>query len=643
MKVIKRDGRAVDFDRNKIEIAIEKANKEVREKDRATKAEIKEIINYISELDRKRILVEDIQDIIEEQLMDLKHFELAKKYMIYRYTRALVRKSNSTDQSILGLIKNQNKDLYGNSKNSNTVVASIQRDLIAGEVSKDLTKRILLPEKIAKAHEEGLLYFHDSDYFLQPIFNSCIINLGDMLDNETTMNGILIETPKSFQVACTVATQIIANVASAQYGGQTVYISHLGKYLRKSYEKIKNELKEYKNELPKNTIEKMIAQRLQTELSSGVQTIQYQINTLMTTNGKPPYVTLFLYLEENDEYEKENSMIIEEILKQRIEGIKNENKETITIQFPRLVYVLDENNNLNGGKYDYLTKLALKCAKQRRYPEFISAKIMRKNYNGNVFPPVGYKGFLSPWKEKSGGYKFEGRFNQGTVTINLPQIALKVEGEEKEFWKELDERLKICYEALMCKHYALLGTTTDVSPIHYIYGAISRLSSGEKIDDLLKNGYSTICLGYVGIYETVKLLMGDNYNYIEGKEIALNIMKRLKATVDGWKKETGLGFVLYATSGANVCKKFANIDLENYGKIKDITDKEYYNSSYHFPEDDDYSDFSQKIRQEAEFQNLSLGGAITKLDISNVDEAELDNIIKLIYDNVQYVEFKGSN
>ena len=435
MKVIKRDGRAVDYNRDKIKIAIEKANNEVKPKERATKEEISEITKYIEELDKKRILVEDIQDIIEQQLMDRKRFDLAKKYMIYRYTRALVRKQNTTDESILGLIRNQNKELAEENSNKNSVLASTQRDYIAGEVSKDLTKRILLPEKITKAHEEGILHFHDMDYFLQPIFNCCLINIGDMLDNGTVMNGKLIESPKSFQVACTVMTQIIAAVASNQYGGQSVDISHLGKYVRRSYEKFKKEIEtEFGNELSKDMIEKLAHQRLRKEVSSGVQTIQYQINTLMTTNGQSPFVTLFLNLKKDDPYIKENAMVIEEIIKQRYEGIKNEKGVYITPAFPKLIYVLDEHNCLKGGEYDYLTKLAVKCSSKRLYPDYISAKKMRENYEGNVFSPMGCRSFLSPWKDENGNYKFEGRFNQGVVSINLPQIAIIADGDEEKFY-----------------------------------------------------------------------------------------------------------------------------------------------------------------------------------------------------------------
>ena len=645
MKVIKRDGRAVDFDRNKIEIAIEKANKEVREKERATKDEIKAIIKYVMELDRKRILVEDIQDIIEEQLMDMKHFELAKKYMIYRYTRALVRKANSTDQSILGLIKNQNKNLFDGNANQVSVVASMQRDLIAGEVSRDLTKRILLPEKISTANEDGVLYFHDDDYFLQPIFNCCLIDIQDMLDNGTIVNGKMIESPKSFQVACTVMTQIIANVASSQYGGQSVNVARLGKYLRKSKEKFLNELSEEFGKLVKpDVIEKLVEKRIEKELTSGVQTIQYQINTLMTTKGQPPFVTLFLHLSDDDEYKKENAMIIEEILKQRIFGIKNEDGEYVTATFPKLIYVLDENNNLSGGEYDYLTKLAVECALKCQYPDFISAKVMKKNYQGNVFSPMGCRSLLTPWKDKDGNYKFEGRFNQGVVTINLPQVALACDEDEKKFWQELDERLKLCFDALMCRHYALLGTTSDVSPIHWRYGAVSRLKAGEKIDDLLKNGYSTLSLGYIGLYETTKIMTNCSQIEPEGHEFAIKLMKKLKETVDSWKKETGIGFVLYGTPSEKLGDRFTKLDKEQFGNVAGINDKPFYTNSFHFPCDESL-DLLQKLKLEAEFQNLSNGGAISYADVTKIsnDSAKMEELMKFLYDNILYVELKNES
>ena len=641
MKIIKRDGRAVDYDKEKIVVAIQKANQEVRTKERASKEEIKEIIKYIEELNKKRMLVEDIQDIIEQQLMDRKRFELAKKYIVYRYTRALVRKQNTTDESILGLIKNQNKELAEENSNKNIVLASTQRDYIAGEVSKDLTKRMLLPEKISKAHEEGILHFHDADYFLQPIFNCCLINIGDMLENGTVMNGKLIESPKSFQVACTVTTQIIAAVASNQYGGQSVDIKHLGKYLRKSYYKFKNELEEkYKGKLSNEIMEDIIKQRLQSELSAGVQTIQYQINTLMTTNGQSPFVTLFLNLDEDNEYIEENAMIIEEILKQRYQGIKNEKGVYVTPAFPKLIYVLYDHNCLKGGKYDYLTKLAVKCSAKRLYPDYISAKKMRENYEGNVFSPMGCRSFLSPWKDENGNYKFEGRFNQGVVSINLPQIGIIADGDEDKFSKLLDERLEICFEALMCRHYALLGTTSDTSPIHWKYGAIARLQSGEKIDKLLVGGYSTLSLGYIGLYEVTKLMKGVSHTDKEGHEFALKVMKTLREATDRWKKETNIGFALYGTPAESLCYKFAKIDKERFGTIKDITDKGYYTNSYHVDVREKIDAFD-KLSFESEFQKISTGGCISYIEIPNMQHNldALETAVKFIYDNIQYAEF----
>ncbi len=641
MKVIKRDGRAVEFNSEKIKIAIEKANKEVRPSLRATEEEINNIIKYVEEMDKKRILVEDIQDIIEEKLMEINKYDLAKKYIVYRYTRALVRKQNTTDESILGLIKNQNKELLEENSNKNAVLASTQRDYIAGEVSKDLTKRILLPEKITKAHEEGVLHFHDMDYFLQPIFNCCLINIGDMLDNGTVMNGKLIEPPKSFQVACTITTQIIAAVASNQYGGQSVDIRHLGKYVRKSYDKFKKELEEeFSDKLSADMIEEIAQQRLKKEISAGVQTIQYQINTLMTTNGQSPFVTLFLNLDKDDEYIEENAMIIEEVLKQRYKGIKNEKGVYVTPAFPKLIYVLDEHNCLKGGKYDYLTKLAVKCSSKRLYPDYISAKKMRENYEGNVFSPMGCRSFLSPWKDENGNYKFEGRFNQGVVSINLPQIGIVAGGDEDKFWNLLDERLDLCFEALMCRHYALLGTLTNTSPIHWRYGAIARMKSGEKIDELLKGGYSTISLGYIGIYELTKLMKGVSHTTKEGHDFAIKVMKYLKDTTKRWKEETGLGFALYGTPAESLCYRFARIDKEKFGDIKDVTDKGYYTNSYHVDVREEIDAF-EKLQFESEFQTVSPGGAISYVEIPNMRHnlEALEELVKFIYDNIQYAEF----
>ena len=641
MKVIKRDGRAVDYDRSKIKVAIEKANKEVKASERATKEDIKGIIDYIEELNKKRMLVEDIQDIIEEKLMELDKYELAKKYIVYRYTRALVRKQNTTDETILGIIRNDNKELAEENSNKNTMLASTQRDYIAGEVSRDLTRRLLLPEKITKADADGVLHFHDADYFVQPIFNCCLINIADMLDNGTVMNGKMIESPKSFQVACTVTTQIIAAVASNQYGGQSVDLIHLGKYLRKSYDKFKDQIeKKYKGKLPDEVIEDLVQDRVKAELKSGVQTIQYQINTLMTTNGQSPFVTLFLHLEKDDPYIKENAMIIEEVIRQRYEGIKNEAGVYVTPAFPKLVYVLDEFNNLTGGEYDYLTKLAVKCSAKRMYPDYISAKKMRENYEGNVFSPMGCRSFLSPWKDENGNYKFEGRFNQGVVSINLPQIAIIADRDEDKFWKLLDERLELCFEALMCRHYALLGTYSDISPIHWQHGAIARLAKGEKIDKLLYGGYSTISLGYIGIYEMTKVMKGVSHTEPEGHDFAVRVMAHLRETVNRWKKETNIGFALYGTPAESLCYKFARIDKEKFGIIKDVTDKGYYTNSYHVDVREKIDAF-KKLSFESEFQKISSGGAISYIEVPNMEKNldALESVVKFIYDNIQYAEF----
>ena len=641
MIVIKRDGQEVNYNRSKIIVAIGKANEEVPEEERISDQEIEEIVSYVETRKRKRILVEDIQDIIEQKLMALGKFDLAKRYIVYRYTRELVRRANTTDDSILSLIKNSNKEVMEENSNKNATAASTQRDLIAGEVSKDLTKRLLLPEKIAKAHEEGILHFHDADYFVQPIFNCCLINIQDMLDNGTVMNGKLIESPKSFQVACTVMTQIISAVASSQYGGQSVDLKHLGKYLRKSHDKYEKAYRaHFGDEFDDDTIEKLVQDRLKDELKSGVQTIQYQINTLMTTNGQSPFVTLFLNLDENNEYIEENAMIVEEILRQRLEGIKNEKGVYVTPAFPKLIYVLDENNCLKGGKYDYITKLAVKCSAKRMYPDYISAKKMRENYEGNVFSCMGCRSFLSPWKDENGNYKFEGRFNQGVVSINLPQIGILAKGNEEVFWKLMDERLQLCFEALMCRHNALKGTLSDVSPIHWQYGAIARLNKGEKIDPLLSGGYSTMSRGYIGLYEVTKLMKGVSHTDPVGEEFALRVMNHMKEAADRWRDETNIGFSLYGTPAESLCYRFARIDLEKFGEIKDITDKGYYTNSYHVDVREKIDAFS-KFSFESQFQKISSGGSISYVEIPNMRHnlEALEEVVKFIYDNIQYAEF----
>ena len=641
MKVIKRDGTTVDFDGSKIVIAIQKANAAVEPEYRIEEEKIQKIAKHVQERNRMRLLVEDIQDMVEHSLMDEGKFELAKAYIIYRYQRALVRKANTTDESILSLIRNSNKDVMEENSNKNATMAATQRDLIAGEVSKDLTKRIMLPEKISKAHEEGVLHFHDADYFIQPIFNCCLINIGDMLDNGTVMNGKLIESPRSFQVACTVMTQIIASVASSQYGGQSVDICHLGKYLRRSYDKFKKSILEAsEGNIDADTLERLTNERLRYELKGGVQTIQYQINTLMTTNGQSPFVTLFLNLREDDPYLKENAMIVEEILRQRLQGIKNDKGVYVTPAFPKLVYVLDELNCLKGGKYDYITRLAVKCSAKRMYPDYISAKKMRENYEGNVFSPMGCRSFLSPWKDENGNYKFEGRFNQGVVSLNLPQIGIIAKGDEQKFWQLLDERLELCYEALMCRHNALKGVRSDVSPVHWQYGAIARLQKGETIDKFLENGYSTISLGYIGLYEVTKLMKGVSHTTPEGEEFALRVMNRLRGACEKWKAKTGLGFGLYGTPAESLCYRFARVDKARFGTIEDVTDKGYYTNSYHVDVREKIDAFS-KFKFESQFQKISSGGAISYVEIPNMrhNTEALEEVVKFIYDNIQYAEF----
>lgn len=553
----------------------------------------------------------------------------------------IVQKINTTDKAILSIIRNENKELKEENSNKNTMLASTQRDYIAGEVSRDLTQRVLLPKKIVDAHREGIFHFHDMDYFIQPIHNCCLVNIKDIFENGTVMNGKLIEEPKSFRVACIVMTQIIAVIGSNQYGGQSLDISHLGKYLRKSHDKLKEKYKiAFGDALSDKEIEKIVRIGVDEELRSGVQTIQYQINTLMTTNGQTPFVTLFLNLKKDDPYIEENAMIIEEILNQRIQGVKNEVGVYVTPAFPKLVYVLDEHNCLKGGKYDYLTKLAVKCSAKRMYPDYISAKKMRENYEGNVFSPMGCRSFLAPWKDENGNYKFEGRFNQGVVSINLPQIGIIANGDEDKFWKLFDERLELCYEALMCRHHSLEGTLSDISPLHWQYGAIARLKKGEKIDKLLHGGYSSISLGYIGLYELTKLMKGVSHTTPVGKKFALRVMHHLKDTVSEWKQKTGIGFALYGTPAESLCYRFAKIDKEKFGDIKDVTDKGYYTNSYHVDVREKIDAFS-KLKFESEFQPISSGGAISYVEVPNMQHnlKALEEVVKFIYDNIQYAEF----
>ncbi len=640
MMVIKRDGRIVEYDRNKVIEAIQKANTEVDGIEKIDDYHIDRILKVVELNCNRELYVEEIQDIIESKMMEYGYYELAKRYITYRYKRALVRQSNTTDESILTLIRNENKDLAEENSNKNTKIASTQRDYIAGEVSRDISKRLLLPEKIVKAHEDGILHFHDMDYFIQPIFNCCLINIGDMLDNGTVINGKMIESPHSFRTACTIMTQIIACIASNQYGGQSVDVKHLGKYLRKSREKIIRKVCDVHQNYDWKTKQSLVDALVKDELQAGVQTIQYQINTLMTTNGQSPFVTLFLNLDEKDEYAEENAMIIEEILNQRLLGIKNEKGVYITPAFPKLVYVLHEHNNLSGGKYDYLTKLAVKCSAKRMYPDYISAKKMKENYQGNVFSPMGCRSFLAPWVDENDEYKFEGRFNQGVVSINLPQIGLISGNDRQKFWKLLDERLELCYEALMCRHEALKQVTTDVSPLHWQHGAIARLPKNTSIEPLLYGGYSSISLGYIGLYEVTKLVTGHSHTEDEGKDFALQLMTRLKVACDTWKKKTNIGFALYGTPAESLCYRFAEIDRAKFGDIPDITDKGYYTNSYHVDVREELSAFD-KFRFESQFQSISTGGCISYIEIPNVGKnlKALEELVKFIYDNIQYAEF----
>ena len=640
MKIQKRDGRVVPYEEEKIREAIHKANNEVEERYRASEGLIEEILEDVQQEGRQTQTVEHIQDMIEEHLVEHNKYTLAKKYIVYRYQRSLLRKSNTTDESILKLIRNENKELAEENSNKNTRLASTQRDYIAGEVSRDVTRRLLLPEHIAMAHDNGVLHFHDADYFIQPIFNCCLINIKDMLDNGTSINGKMIESPKSFQVACTVTTQIIAAVASNQYGGQSVNIKHLGKYLRKSREKFAKQLEdEFGDTLDQAAKDKIVQMRLHDELKSGVQTIQYQINTLMTTNGQSPFVTLFLHIDENDEYVEETVQIIMEILRQRIEGTKNEKGVYVTPAFPKLVYVLDENNCLKGGKYDYVTKLAAQCSAKRMYPDYISAKKMRENYEGNVFSCMGCRSFLSPWKDENGNYKFYGRFNQGVVTINLPDVALSSGGDFKKFWEIFDERLDLCYRALMLRHKRLEGTLSDAAPILWQYGALARLKKGETIDKLLYGGYSTISLGYAGLYECVKYMTGKSHTDPEATPFALEVMQHMNDACNKWKQETNIAFSIYGSPIESTTYKFAKCLQKRFGIIEGITDKNYITNSYHVHVTEPIDAFS-KLKFESQFQALSTGGAISYVEVPDMQDniPAVIQVMRFIYDNIMYAE-----
>ena len=640
--VIKKDGKREEFETSKIIVAISNANRETE--DKVSTEDMYSIIDTVSKFNSDVITTDEINNIIEEELIKYNKLDLVKKYIIFN--EYFIIKINTTDNSILSLINCKNIDTMEENSNKKATLISTQRDLIAGECSKDITDRLLLPEKIVKAHRDGILHFHDKDYFLQPMFNCCLVNLGDMLDNGTVINGKLIESPKSFQVACIVTTQIIASISGGQYGGQSIDIKHLAKYLRVTYDKHYKKRydkyieKGYSKEAASLKAHEDAIDRRNEELKSGIQTIQYQLNTLMTTNGQTPFVTIFMHMKENFEYEEELALLIEEILRQRIEGIKNEKGVPVTPAFPKLVYVLDECNNLSGGKYDYLTKLCVKCSAKRMYPDYISAKKMRENYEGNVFSPMGCRSFLSCYKDENNEYKFEGRFNQGVVSINLPQIGILANKDLDAFWKLLDERLELCFEALMCRHNSLKGVISDVSPIHYQYGGIARLNKGERIDKLLENGYSTISLGYIGLYELTYLMTGKTHTSKQGEEFSLEVMNYLRKKVDEWKEKTHLGFGLYGTPAESLCYRFARIDKEKFGSIENVTDKGYYTNSYHVDVREKIDAF-KKLKFESKYQVISSGGAISYIEIPNMNKnlKALEEVVKYIYDNILYAEF----
>lgn len=643
-KVIKRDGKSVPYDANKIKTAIHKANKEVQSAERVNDLDIDYIVASLEALNQSTLAIEGIQDFIEAQLMRMGKYALAKTYMIYRYNRALLRKANSTDESILALVQAKNKAVGEENANKNPRILATQRDLIAGEVSKDIAERILLPEHLVRAHQNGEIHFHDMDYYIQDMFNCCLVNIKDMFENGTVMNDKLITEPKSFVVACTVMTQIIAANCGGQYGGQSVNIKHLGKYLKVTEEKERKKLmEEFGGRMSHDLLNDLVQKKVEEELKTGVQTIQYQLNTFMTTNGQSPFVTLFLELAQDDPYIEYTARIIKEVFRQRMEGIPNEQGVWVTPAFPKLVYVLDEWNNLSGGKYDDVTKLAAQCSAKRMYPDYISAKKMREHFEGNVFAPMGCRSFLAPRKDEQGNYQFEGRFNQGVVSINLPQIAIlasKSSDPESAFFEILQERLKLCYEALMIRHKRLKGVKSDVSPLHRQHGGIARLKKGETIDKLLEGGYSSISLGYIGIYEVTKLIKGVSQTDPVGKAFALKVMHALRQATDTRKEETGIGFALYGTPAESLCYRFAKIDKSRFGEIKDITDKGYYTNSYHIDVREPIDAFS-KLTIESEFQKISSGGAISYIEVPNMQQnvEALETLITFIYENIQYAEF----
>ena len=645
MKIIKRDGTIVEYNPEKIKNAIKKANNDVGRKEKATKEEIEEIIKYIEELNKRRILVEDIQDIIEQKLMEIGRYELAKQYITYRYTRELVRKANTTDQSIKELIDGESEYWNTENSNKNAKIVTTQRDYLAGITSTDITRRFLLPEDIVKAHDEGIIHFHDADYFAQNALHNCdLINLEDMLQNGTIVNGVMIEKPHKFLTAMTIATQIITAVTSSQYGGATVTMTHLAPFVRDSY---KYYLEKYKTRgFSNQTAEKYAKEDLAKEVKDGVQTFQYQINSMTTTNGQSPFLSVCFYLGETKEYKEELAMIIEEFLRQRIQGMKNEKGVYITPAFPKLLYVLEEDNIKRTGKYWYLTELAARCTAKRMVPDYISEKKMLefkidKEGNGNCFPCMGCRSFLTPYIDpKTNKPKYYGRFNQGVVTINLVDVALSSDKNEEAFWKLFDQRLELCHRALRLRHERLSKATSDVAPILWQHGALARLPKGASIHELLHGGYSTISLGYAGLYECVKFMTDHSHtdNGI-GKEFAIKVMEKLNEKCKEWKDKEDIDYSVYGTPIESTTYKFAKCLKNRFGVVEGITDRNYITNSYHVPVFEDIDAFS-KLKLESEFQRLSPGGAISYIETPNLQnniEAVLQ-VVEFIYNNIMYAE-----
>ena len=637
LSIIKRDGSKAEFDKLKIENAILKAMKYgsgVLEEDIAK--DIAEEIEKIYLKGSPSPTVSKVEELVYKELIDHKQELTAKAYEGYRAVQSFKREVNTTDDSILGLLDKSNEDVLNENSNKNGQLASTQRDLMAGEVSKDIARRKLIPAHIVQAHDEGVLHYHDMDYAIQPIHNCMLINLEDMLNNGTVINNKLVESPKSFATACTVTTQIIAQIASGQYGGNSITIKHIAPFLRVSYNKY---FDKYKEKYSLEMAHELAEDRMLEELKSGIQTIRYQLSTLHTSNGQSPFSTIYLEIEEGGEFEREEALICEEMIVQRLEGMKNYKGQEIGEEFPKLVYLLDEHNCLEGGKYDYITKLAAKCNTKRLVPDYQSAKIMRKNYDGETFPPMGCRSHLSNWKDENGNYKWYGRFNQGVVSLNLVQVALTANKDMDKFWEVLDERLSLCREALMVRHNLLLGTSSDISPIHWQHGGIARLEKGEKIDSLLKDGYSTLSLGYVGIYEMTQAMLGVSHTTKEGEEFALKVMNHLKDACDSWKKETGLGFGLYGTPGESLTSRFCRIDKQKFGEIENVTDRMYYTNSYHVHVTEEIDAF-EKLKFESQFHDISLGGCISYVEVPDMSKnlPAVEQIINYIYHNIQYAE-----